>query len=200
VALGDAVWVPGLGLPAGRMGRPPRLRPEGRAGSPLFARRPQPKLRTTKQRRRRNSRVRSGEWSGGKSRARSRAYSRACNVTATSRVVGRAPSRVLPRVSVPVTGRAAPPWAPQPPYGLRRGSTSPLIHQEQDRWPTCPPRIHSPELLPDATTRPTGCRWSPRDVLAELPIEVIQPTLRGVRGPQGRTPASAEDLTPPKES
>ena len=37
--------------------------------------------RTTKQRRRRNSRVRSGEWSSGKSRAWSRAYPRAWDVT-----------------------------------------------------------------------------------------------------------------------
>ena len=62
---------------------------------------------------RRNSRARSGEWSGGKSRARSRTESRAWSVTEPSRVVDRVPSRVLTPVSLPVTDRAAPPLAPQ---------------------------------------------------------------------------------------
>ena len=55
-----------------------RLCPEGLRRSPLFVRHP---LQATKQRLRRNSRARSGEWSGGRSRAWSPAYPRAWDVT-----------------------------------------------------------------------------------------------------------------------
>ena len=97
----------------------------------------------TKQRLRRNSRVRSGEWSGEKSRARSRAYSRACSVAATGRVVGRVPSRVLLPVSLPVTDRAAPPLAPKSPYVRSGPATSPLIHENRSAGGFCPPVLHN---------------------------------------------------------
>jgi hypothetical protein len=99
--------------------------------------------RATKQRLRRNSRVRSGEWSGGKSRARSRAYSRACSVAATGRVVGRVPSRVILPVSVPVTDRAAPPLAPRSPYVRSGPATSPLIHPIGTWAESYPPVLHN---------------------------------------------------------
>lgn len=86
--------------------------------------------------------MRSGVRSGEKSRARSRAYSRACGVTAAGRVVGRVSSRVLPPVSLPVAYRAAPPLAPQPRYGRRRGATSPFIHELDTPLALRPPVIH----------------------------------------------------------
>ncbi len=129
---------PGKGRKAS-MGRPMRLCPEGLQRSPLLIRYP----RATKQRLRRNSRARSGERSGGKSRARSRAYSRAWSVTATGRVVGRVPSRVLLPVSLPVTDRAAPPLAPQSPYGWVGSATSPVIHEISRPSEGCPPALHN---------------------------------------------------------